>query len=362
MKLALVSCANGFGHLKRLIRILDQLIDRAPVKAVTLFCDAHAAQEINKWREYLLVRERCAIDVVPVWSPMRWDQNQEYYGEWVLDWHSTIPSWRLEDFDFVLSDNLVEPLLYSERVTLVGSFLWHDVLLSAFSGNQLIEKYSSWCNDILASTQPHVIANRYFATPVMDRQTNVHKVGLVHYCKARDTERINKLPEKVLIALGSAQAANGVADKLSRLVSWFDERGLEVFASSTLFERLAAECPRIKPFEFWDDNFDTIDLAVVRGGLGTISDCVAARVPMLYAGDPNPEIKFNQMRLSQMGIGLPLEKCLDESPEICTDPFSYRSMLSKMAGFDIQGHIEATNILAELWGFAPAASLSTNPA
>jgi UDP:flavonoid glycosyltransferase YjiC (YdhE family) len=194
-----------------------------------------------------------------------------------------------------------------------------------------------------------VIANRYFATPAIERQANVHKVGLVHYCKARDGKRLNKLPTRVLIGLGSAQAANGVADKLARAVDLMQEMGMSVFTSLSLSEKLAARCPQIQTFDFWNDDFDAIDLAVIRGGLGTVSDCIAAKIQMIYVDDPNPEIKFNQARLEELGIGLPLDRCLDEGREIFTNPFVYTRMLSKMSGFSLRGHVEATDALAKLW-------------
>ena len=350
MKVALVSCANGFGHLKRSIRILHPLIDRSPIKAVTLFCDERAGQEIDRWREYLLVRERCSLRIVPVSLPVRWNPNREYYGEWLLNWHTTMRTWRLEDFDYVLSDNLVEPLLYSDRVTLSGSFFWHDVLFSAFAGMDVMERYMSWCGGILASVRPHVIANRHFVTPAVTEQVNVHKIGFIHFCGAREVRQA-KLPTRVLIALGSAQGADGAVDKIAHAIRVMHAAGMEIFLPAALFAALGTRCPGTQPFDFWHDNFDLADLAIIRGGLGTISDCIAAKVPMLYVDDPNPEIRFNQTRLSKMGIGLPLDKVLDETSDILTDPSVYRGMLWKMRGLELQGHIEAAKILAKIWEF-----------
>jgi len=125
---------------------------------------------------------------------------------------------------------------------------------------------------------------------------------------------------------------------------------MEIFVPLVLFETLRAGCSEIRPFDFWDDNLQTVDLAVIRGGLGTISDCIAARVPMLYVEDPDPEIRFNQARLDQLGIGLSLDRCLSKDSETFTSPLGYRDMVSKMAGFDLKGHVEAADILARLWG------------
>src|SRR5215510_6886556 len=115
-------------------------------------------------------------------------------------------SWRLADFDFVLSDNLVEPLLYSEHVVLSGSFLWHDVLSQAFGAIDDIGRYDRQCRELLASARPHIIANRYFATPAVCAQPNVHKVGLVHFSPINERRRFVSRRKRAVIALGAAHA------------------------------------------------------------------------------------------------------------------------------------------------------------
>ena len=350
MKVAAVCCANGFGHSKRVIRILNHLVNRFPVESITFFYDARGFRAFDDWEEYVRLCEQCKVKIVDAWLPVRWNLNPDYYGDWLLNWHATMRGWDLGNFDFVLSDNLVEPLLYSNRAALCGSFLWHDVLFSVFPDHKIIDRYMFWCKGVLEATQPHVIANRYFVSPVLREQPNVHLVGLVHFSKARETARINHLPARVLIALGAAQAADGVADKLSRAVGGMHAAGMTVLAPLPLFETLRTRCPDIQPFDFWDNNLQTVDLAVIRGGLGTISDCIAAQVPMLYVDDRDPEIRFNQARLNQLGIGLPLDRFLSEDFETFTNPLMYRDMLLKIAGFDLNGHVEATDILAKLWG------------
>ena len=46
------------------------------------------------------------------------------YGE-KFDWHKRIPS--LENFDIVVSDNLIEVLEVRDDAWLSGSFFWHEI-------------------------------------------------------------------------------------------------------------------------------------------------------------------------------------------------------------------------------------------
>ena len=202
-----------------------------------------------------------------------------------------------------------------------------------------------------------MIANRYFATPAVDQQTTIHKVGLIPFCRVRSEERTNR-PSRILIALGGARAADGVINELSRAARKLHDFGMQVFGSPALAQLLGTECPEIEHFDFWDDHFDAMDLAIVRGGLGTISDCIAARVPMLYVDDSNPEIRFNHARINQLQLGFPLESCLGRSPDIFTNPSAYARALSNMAEFGLKGDIEAAAInWKALWNRFPSASV-----
>src|SRR5688572_2769575 len=114
MKIAAVSCANGLGHLKRSIRILNAAVDRFSPAAITLFCDRSGVEQIVGWNEYIVLQQRCTVNTIPVTLPGRWKQSLELNRVWLSDWHTSMRDWKLQEFDFVISDNFVEPLLYSD--------------------------------------------------------------------------------------------------------------------------------------------------------------------------------------------------------------------------------------------------------
>src|SRR5688572_15472525 len=297
MKIAAVSCANGLGHLKRSIRILNAIADRVPAAQIHLFCDKAGVEQILRWNEYIVLQQRCTLTTVPVTLPGRWAQSLELNQIWLSAWHTSMRDWNLQEFDVVISDNFVESLLYSDRVVLVGSFFWHDVLFSAFGGSEF-ERYVKWCEDLLASYKPHVLANRYFAMPAVSRQPNVHTIGLIPFFKPRRTG-LNRPTRRILIAPGNAQTVDNVADQLRLATQTFQAVGFEVLASAAVSKRLSIDCGDIQSFDFVRDDLNSMDFAIIRGGLGSISDCIAARVPMLYMDDSNPELRFNQSRLDE---------------------------------------------------------------
>ena len=347
MRLALITCANGLGHIKRLTKITRHLLERLPIQSVTFFCEEYALRELKSWHDFIYIADRVAVKMVNAALPLRWHLQQESYGEWLLKWHRTMLDWDLESFDHVLSDNLVEPLLYTDRVTLIGSFLWHEVLAAAFHDAEEIQRYREMCEELLLAKRPEMIASRYFAMPTVYQQTKVQEVGLIHFLPAGTTERSSHREKRALIALGGAPAGQRGMDELFAVVPLLQKAQIEVLASSPLHEKLSDQHSGIGRFDFLSDDFKSLDLAVTRGGLGTISDCVAAQVPMFYLDDPNPEISFNQDRLSQIGIGMPLQRLLQEDLKPLTDDRILGQMAWRMRELKLGGETEAADILAD---------------
>ena len=349
MNLAVVSCANGLGHLKRVVRLVITLIDRLHVESLTLFCEPEDSKQIENWDKYFRLKERRNFALVPVQLPMKWSPDANSYGEWLTSWHTIMSSWRLKNYDAVLSDNLVEPLLYSNHVVLSGSFFWHDVLSEAYGEIPAVKKYARLCREVLASSRPHIIANRYFVTPAVCAQGNVHKIGLIHFSKINESRSTASRPKRAVIALGGANAAPDLISQLKRAIHALNPNGVEVFAPEGLCQILAREGTAVQPFDFWSDDFDKMDFAIVRGGLGTISDCVASRLPMLFVNDPKPEIQFNQQRLEQLGIGLALDRVSDGSIDFSSTIEVFLHMSENMAALDLNGEVEGSRVLTNLW-------------
>ena len=348
MRLALVCCANGLGHVKRLIEIIVQLADRVFLPSIALFCEEYQVNEIEKWDRFQLLSGRVKMEITPVSLPVRWRVNEDYYGEWLLDWHDTMATWRLDRFDHVISDNLVEPLFHTDHVTLIGSFLWHEVLREAFPNNGVIRRYRGQCKGLLNAKRIDMIANCYFATPGVYDQTKLHKVGLIHFCPSKDIAAKNRSGKRALIAVGGAQLGDGGFEQLCSFVPLLQQVGIKALAPPWLCDSLADRFDGIEAFTFWSGDFASMDIAIIRGGLGTISDCIAAKVPMFYLDDPNPEINFNQTRLSHMGIGLSVRQLLNEGPELLMDNALFQDMRSSMSGLNLRGEIEAADVLERL--------------
>jgi hypothetical protein len=233
-------------------------------------------------------------------------------------------------------------------VTLVGSFLWHDVLLAAFPGSGEIHAYWNRCEALLRFKQPNIIANEYFATPAVRRQTSLHEVGLIHLSGTRKNGHSSQGEKKVLIALGAAECGEQTIDELISVIPLLQQTGIQVCAASlAVYRKLTERYCGIELFDFASGDLGSVDLAIIRGGLGTISDCVAAMVPMYYLNDPNPEICFNQRRLCELRIGMPLQGVLKDGNHLLTNAEMLRQMIASMKELRLDGEKEAAAIIAK---------------
>lgn len=347
MRLALICCANGLGHIKRIAKVTRHVLDRLQVHSVTLFCEEYPLSELSQWQDYVETN-RVHINVINVALPLRWRLQREDYDGWLLNWHRTMRDWDLRSFDHVLSDNLVEPLLYTDRVTLIGSFLWHEILAAAFHESGEIRRYRDLCEDLLLARRPNMIASRYFAMPDLYQQTKVQEVGVIHFGAVGKTERASRTPKKALIALGGSQVGQRSMDELFAVIPLLQKSQIEVRAAAPLYEKLSERYSGIVRFNFLNEDFSSVDFAVIRGGMGTISDCIAAKTPMFYLGDPNPEISFNQERLNQLGIGMPLRRVLEEGPELIMNDELLQQMVQCMSPLKLEGEIEAAESLVTI--------------
>ena len=116
VNVALISCSNGYGHIRRLLLLSQELISKS--NHVVLFAPLNFVKNIIETTGI----HHCpdVVDFDTETNIDRW-----LYGE-KFDWHKRIPS--LENFDIVVSDNLIDVLEVRDDAWLSGSFFWHEII------------------------------------------------------------------------------------------------------------------------------------------------------------------------------------------------------------------------------------------
>lgn len=302
-KIACVVCGNGLGHLKRTIEAMRVFIQTYPHYEVMFFIEP-------SHQGYLKQLANFPHGVQVLSLPLKWSLDEQYYtdGSPFEQTYHALAQVDFSCFDFIYSDNLVEPVCFHPRVILGGSFLWHDVLLQAYPQSPSVQTYFAQMDELLQTHQPSMLANEQFAMPYLSTRTNVKPIGLVHFAKGVIRERpFQDLPQSILLALGNNPSAGGLLKQITDDLLRLQQAGITLLAEASWQEALSLYEIKSRSFDF-HDGWEEVDLVITRAGMGTISDCIAMRIPMLTVAESNPEIQHNQAILHHAQIALSLSE------------------------------------------------------
>ena len=344
MKIAVIACSNGLGHIKRDIKIINQIRTSITVK-VDLFCESWQIERLYKWSDLLSFKNSENSRIFKHSFPLKWSTKPDYYGKWLLNWHDFMNKWDLDQYDLVFSDNYIEPLVFTKNVLLGGSFLWHDILGSYFQNNKEVLDYYEWGTKLLKYRNPSMIVNKYFVMNSVLSQVNPCKVGLIHFDSRQNQKKeINNPGKNILIALGNAEQEENHVRQIQELVDLGKDFNYCFYCNENLRD-LIHGCLVISDNFFYSSDISKVDFAIIRGGIGTISDCIASRIPMMFIHDENPEIEHNQKCLIKMNIGIPMSSFNDPNISPLINREQYKTMQNNFSQFDLNGVKEAADVV-----------------
>jgi len=325
LRIALVACANGLGHIRRMLSLSLALRDAGA--SPTLIAPKSAVQRLSEIYEVPLpniINHEITIRNAP-W--LKSDANC---------WTDDFPC--LDSFDEVVSDNLIEILALRPRAWLSGTFFWHMAL------RQFPQHRALRAEELLALYRPRMIASKLFAAPYLAQKTELHKIGLY---ALGNIIRINGRRD-ILISCGKGGGARAVTQRTLKKIA----SGLQP-GTSTLWvepDLHRDEMPGwIRRASFKTTMYHRLAVAVIRPGVGTVTDCLAAgaKLFMFYESDDS-EMQHNaeQITINQLGNAFP-------SPEDAWfAALDYLSALQKKnlppiieSTLDFNGATQATSLL-----------------
>jgi hypothetical protein len=320
--LALITSDHGFGHVRRSLVVARALVRRS--WRITLFAPVESAKRLDS-TGVTLVDFKAGITPVSIAS-----------GD-AANWIHRLPD--LDGFDFVVCDNLVEILAVRPDAMLMGSFLWHlvlpDIARPAF---EAAEK-------LVTAHRPIMIATRLFAIPGLEERTRLHRFGLY-----ADEPRPTSAGGDVLIACGgSAAAERDFAQGLAKLARHHPPSH-EVWVEPRL--RPAGAPDWMRPASFGPDLYRRLGAAIIRPGLGTITDSLWAGVRLFTISESNNlEMTHNALRLHQAGVGDPVDDLnsgLAGAERFLADANERQAHAARVAAIDFDGGDQTANFIAAL--------------
>lgn len=296
MRVALAVCPNGLGHFRRACRVLARLSERVRGCDIDILCE--------RWQ---WLRARDSLATIPELAQARfhhdlmapgvtWEREPSAYNDGRLTlWEDRVrKSGVLARADLVLSDNLVGVLSVRSDAVLLGSFLWSEVLSAAHPDSASVRAFAQHERGLLTRIEPPMLGTGDLAMP--EAASRPRWVSLPWM---RAPAPPSEPDPKQVAVLGGA---TGVDDELlANCVRNLCSRGLEPWVPKELSRAVPVG---VKVFDHSSAAYSSVAAVVARPGAGTLTDCVAHRIPIVCHYDPaNPEMAHNAKRIQSLGLG-----------------------------------------------------------
>jgi hypothetical protein len=301
MKIAFVVSGNGYGHLKRVCTVIEEIFGTGQEAEIMMIgADTHKemlstwkyAKVFNAYR-FLFVNgnleKSLKASIAPAYT----------FDAYQASWHQTVSALHAFNPDRVISDNLAGILAYYPHAMLMGSFLWSDTLRKKYEGNTEIEKICSYEADLLTRHNPVMLGVEDMVMPYVKIHTRFS--GLPWFCNRQYTE--SQHAHTVLVAGGGTYNATRMLLNISR--SLLLSGMFTVFLDRVLYAHThEGEKQMFSLFDFSEKNFQSLGWIVCRPGIGMLTDAIQYTVPLCVVDEGDPEMQFNCDRVEALGIGI----------------------------------------------------------
>lgn len=287
-KVALIACDHGFGHTKRCYIYGLELAKRAI--EVSLFARQDGLIKFSK-----IFGTMSNLHLIPFRTQSSPSNTKNQWIQWI----NILPN--LDIFDCVVSDNLPEILEVRQDALISGSFLWHLDLPT------INYEYKAHCKSLIAQFNPIHLAADFFVSKELRNCSQIVPVGLIGKVKS-------KLP-KTSFREGALLISGGRNTILKAELSSFVENLIlnkekpnfrKVWVDSNL---LPKNYPNwIKVATYTEEMYQSLSVAIIRPGVGTVTDCLRNRVFILaVAEQKNIEMTNNISTLEKSNNGINLD-------------------------------------------------------
>ena len=326
-RVALIACDHGFGHTKRCYIYAMELAKKKI--EVSLFARKDGLKKFSKI--YGILSNLHLIPFRTHTNPLN-SKNQS------LQWLKNLPS--LDGYQCVVSDNLPEILELRKDALLSGSFLWHLDL------PKIDNRYKVYCESLISKYQPIHLAADFFVSEELRNCSQILPLGLVGKLGS-NTPRANFNEGSLLISGGKNTILKAELSKFVKKLILNEEK--PCFSKVWVdFDLLPKNYPNwISVATFDEKMYQSLSVALIRPGVGTVTDCLRNRIFILaVAEQENIEMINNITALeeSNCGIGMNIKLLQKSSLEIILNEY-YSIFKEKSKSIFFDGEKQFANFI-----------------
>ncbi len=293
-----IVCSNGYGHIKRTLLVIDELLKLSNTISVNLFCKEDqikfAKHECN-FRNNEQIKYISDLSI----NEISWIHSEKItliqYNKWKRELEEDET---LNNSTLIVSDNHVLPVRVFKNSLLMGSFLWHDATIIS---NEDIDQITKDELEYLNSTKPDIICVSDMVMDGVITSTKPIKVGWFtnRFIKSNDI-----LSNQILVTGGGTELINRTLIAIVKILAEFNSE-FHYFLDQKLYTICDfKDNKNIHQFSFTDSDFSNLRAIICRPGLGILTDSVKYSVPCLVVNDGyNKEINHNAYKVRMLEIG-----------------------------------------------------------
>lgn len=284
---ALIVISNGLGHLRRQLAFYNYLTSQD--YKVTIFChldDLRRLGALNINAEQLEIRVANLPNLVK---------------DGFFETFST----ELDKFDIVVSDNCIDILRSRKNTILFASFFWHRAI-------SMPDWYYKESEELIDKCNPLIIANRLFVAEYLQSYNRLYLVGFF----GNEPNKLIHTKNHLLLSFGFSNELNDYFTEIRDYVINFSlKKERKLWLEPRYFRSLKVKYDFIHEATYTDEMFASIDIGIIRPGIGTISNLFAARSKIICVHEENNlEMQTNSYRIykNKYGVMAPNIEMIDK--------------------------------------------------
>lgn len=326
MRIAFIVCDNGMGHVRRAATVIASLRSVVPDAEISILADPL----------------KCARFGLTVTHPFRTETTASSLVSGSAQscrWDARLPD--LSYFDRVVSDNLVEVLAVRPDAVLMGSFLWHQALPRSDA------QFRDRADRLLERHRPLLLGTAPFVSKAAKSATRFQDVGFFvppGISPAFDTP---KAKGSLLIASGRGGGSEGEVSAMLEAISKGPRPSFDLVHVEPSCMPIGA--PQwMKPADFSPEMYASVTAAVIRPGMGTVTDALAVGARLYcFAEEDNVEMSDNLDAIELLGVGACFRgkgggiRALSAALSEYGDPDIALAHLAALRGLDFRGSVRS---------------------
>ena len=276
MKLGIIPCSNGMGHIARSAKLANILIKNY---RIVFF--------LSKKKIKLILNKK--IIVKKVSENFRLVNNHKYN----VNWYKNFNNKNYDNIDLFISDNLPEIVLNKKIVLIYANFFWHEIfnIQNTFFKNLKKE---------FRKKKVKIIFNYLFGNTKISKK-KIYSVGFVGKYK----KNVITKKKGILISLGTSTIGyTDISKNILKIISEKEFLSYEFYLDKKLLNNKTILTKNIKKADFSENMFKNIRVAFIKPGFGTIHDCLERGIPInSYLSSKNKEFIYNAKILKKIKVG-----------------------------------------------------------